>query len=58
MESMMNEDIADEIMFLSEENVPSYIISETLGLNVELVDEFKAHHKGEMSLGRVYPTKT
>jgi len=58
MQNRINEDMGDEIMFLAEENVPSYIISETLGLNEIMVDEFRQHHSRGACLGRVYPAKT
>lgn len=58
MQNRINEDLADEIMFLKEENVPSYMISETLGLNVGQIDDFRKHHRGELGLGRIYSAKT
>ena len=56
MQEEITEDIKDEVKFLTDQNIPISVISQTLGLSLDMVDRIRSdelNHIGHAGLGRI-----
>jgi hypothetical protein len=58
MENEITDDIKDEVKFLTEQNIPISVISQTLGLSLDMVDRIRSEELGHFGLGRIRSART
>ena len=54
----INEDVEDEISFLTDQNIPPSTISQTLGVSLDIVDRARDLRMNHRGLGRIRSART
>ena len=58
MGERITDDMKDEVKFLSEQNIPTSVISQTMGLSLDVVERIRDQELNHIGLGKIRSVRT